>query len=290
MREDTLSAQFFSSCVKRMFSLEACALGVAVYAAWKADPSLSYRLTSLFSRGTSEQRCKASEGFGERKHSTVELGPNTNQSIEPHNGDCCVSTPKKGANTGPRFEPPSPLMCKEDAGSKKPDPYSPAKRDDYVSWDEYFMAVAYLSAARSKDPNRQVGACIVGSDKVILGIGYNGFPRGCQDDALPWAKLAHDGDVLNTKYPYVCHAEMNAIMNKNAASLAGASIYVTMYPCNECAKLIIQAGIKHVAFHRGKLGGKDPSYEASNRLFKLAGVEVVQLSPKRSFTITFGDE
>lgn len=94
----------------------------------------------------------------------------------------------------------------------------------------------------------QVGACIVNPDRIILGIGYNGFPRGCSDDALPWAKLASDGDPLKTKYPYVCHAEMNAILNKNNSNLHGASIYVSMYPCNECAKLIIQASAAFPTF------------------------------------------
>jgi len=151
------------------------------------------------------------------------------------------------------------------------------------------MAVAFLSSMRSKDPNRQVGACIVGSDRIIRGIGYNGFPRGCADDSLPWAKLASDDDPLKTKYPYVCHAEMNAILNKNHASLVGASIYVTMYPCNECAKLIIQAGLTRVVYYRGKLGdGKvDPSYSASSRMFELACVEVVQHQPTTNITILF---
>ncbi|KAE9601383.1 putative dCMP deaminase [Lupinus albus] len=101
------------------------------------------------------------------------------------------------------------------------DPFDPSKRNGYLSWDDYFMAIAFLSAERSKDPNRQVGACLVSQDGIILGIGYNGFPRGCADDKLPWAKKSRTGDPLETKYPYVCHAEVNAILNTNHASAAG---------------------------------------------------------------------
>ena len=135
----------------------------------------------------------------------------------------------------------------------KPDPYAPKPRDRYLKWDDYFMSVAFLSAQRSKDPNKQVGAVIVGPDKVIMGVGYNGFPRGCSDSDLPWAKKSTNDDAMETKYAYVCHAEMNAIMNKNSQSLHGATVYVTMYPCNECAKLIIQSGIKEVVYFEGKL-------------------------------------
>uniref|UniRef100_A0A3P9AD18 dCMP deaminase n=1 Tax=Esox lucius TaxID=8010 RepID=A0A3P9AD18_ESOLU len=114
------------------------------------------------------------------------------------------------------------------------------KREDYLEWPEYFMAVAFLSAQRSKDPSSQVGACIVNPENKIVGIGYNGMPNGCDDDLLPWSRYADDR--LDTKYPYVCHAELNAIMNKNSADVKGCSMYVALFPCNECAKLIIQAG------------------------------------------------
>ncbi|XP_007998550.2 deoxycytidylate deaminase isoform X3 [Chlorocebus sabaeus] len=117
------------------------------------------------------------------------------------------------------------------------------KRDDYLEWPEYFMAVAFLSAQRSKDPNSQVGACIVNSENKIVGIGYNGMPNGCSDDLLPWSRTAKN--KLDTKYPYVCHAELNAIMNKNSTDVKGCSMYVALFPCNECAKLIIQAGNSH---------------------------------------------
>ncbi|KAG0561770.1 hypothetical protein KC19_9G090500 [Ceratodon purpureus] len=168
----------------------------------------------------------------------------------------------------------------------KPDPYNPSKRKGYMSWDDYFMAIAFLSAKRSKDPNRQVGACIVSQDRVILGIGYNGFPRGCSDDNLPWAKKSATGDPLQTKYPYVCHAEVNAILNKNHASASGQRLYVTLFPCNECAKIIIQAGIAEVVYFTDKgphvendPGGTEPAYIASRRLLSMAGIKVWQHQP-----------
>ena len=116
------------------------------------------------------------------------------------------------------------------------------KRLDYISWDEYFMGVALLSAKRSKDPNTQVGCCLVSDEKKIVGIGYNGFPRTINDDHLPWERV---GAWLDTKYPYVVHAEANAILN-STRELKGATLYVSLFPCNECAKLLIQSGIKEV--------------------------------------------
>ncbi|KAK9797790.1 hypothetical protein WJX73_004903 [Symbiochloris irregularis] len=171
----------------------------------------------------------------------------------------------------------------------KADPFETAPRSGYLTWEEYFMAVACLSAQRSKDPNKQVGACIVSQDNIILGIGYNGFPRGCSDTKLPWSKLSPQGNLLETKYPYVCHAELNAVLNKNAATLRGARLFVTMFPCNECAKLLIQAGILEVVYREGK--GLDAeidkpgptigirpheAYAASKLLFDLAGVKYRQ--------------
>ena len=143
-----------------------------------------------------------------------------------------------------------------------------------LSWDDYFMAVAMLSSMRSKDPNRQVGACIVDRESnKILGIGYNGFPRGCVDNRLPWAKT---GNWLDTKYPYVCHAELNAIMNKNSASVDGSILYSTLYPCNECAKIIIQSGISEVRYLEKRDGD---SSAASQRLLDMAGVVMKKLTP-----------
>ena len=112
------------------------------------------------------------------------------------------------------------------------------KRTDYISWDEYFMGIAQLSAMRSKDPNTQVGACIVSQENKILSMGYNGFPKGCDDDEYPWNR---EGDLCDSKYAYVTHSELNAILNYRGGSLEGTKLYVTLFPCNECAKAIIQA-------------------------------------------------
>ncbi len=152
------------------------------------------------------------------------------------------------------------------------------KREDYLSWDDYFMAVALLSAQRSKDPHTQVGACIVNPQKKIVGIGYNGFPRGCSDDELPWSR---SGPFTETKYAYVCHAELNAIMNKITADLAGCTIYVALFPCNECAKLIIQSGITEVVYLSDKYHD-EPPWIASRRMLSLAGVRTRQLQPQTS--------
>ncbi|XP_047940166.1 deoxycytidylate deaminase isoform X3 [Salvia hispanica] len=151
----------------------------------------------------------------------------------------------------------------------------------YLSWDDYFMAIAFLSAERSKDPNRQVGACLVSEKGIILGIGYNGFPRGCSDDKLPWSKKSKSGDPLETKYPYVCHAEVNAILNRNHASAAGQRLYVTMFPCNECAKIIIQSGVSEVIYYVEKhLDNPDVAYVASHKLLSMADIKVRRHQPQ----------
>ncbi len=145
------------------------------------------------------------------------------------------------------------------------------KREDYISWDEYFMGVAHLSGMRSKDPNTQVGACIVSNDNKILSMGYNGFPRGCSDDEFPWDR---EGDTLDTKYPFVTHSELNAILNYRGGSLEGTKLYVSLFPCNECAKAIIQAGITKVVYASDKYKGT-PSNIASKKMFDAAGVQYV---------------
>jgi dCMP deaminase len=143
------------------------------------------------------------------------------------------------------------------------------KRNDYITWDEYFMGVAQLSALRSKDPNTQVGSCIVSSTHKILSMGYNGFPKGCSDDDFPWNR---DGDdPLKNKYFYSTHSELNAILNYRGGSLEGAKIYVSLFPCNECAKAIIQAGIRTVIYDCDKYADT-PSVIASKRMFDAAGV------------------
>ncbi|MBR0397458.1 MAG: dCMP deaminase family protein [Eubacterium sp.] len=147
------------------------------------------------------------------------------------------------------------------------------KREDYISWDEYFMAVAKLAGQRSKDPNSQVGSCIVSKDNKILSIGYNGLPVGCSDDDFPWAR--EDDDPLKTKYVYVTHSELNAILNYRGGSLEGTKIYVSLFPCNECAKAIIQAGIKTVIYDSDKYAGT-PAVTASKMMLASAGVNVIQ--------------
>ena len=144
------------------------------------------------------------------------------------------------------------------------------KRTDYISWDEYFMGVAHLSAMRSKDPNTQVGACIVSQDNKILSMGYNGFPVGCSDDEFPWAR---EGDELERKYVYTVHSELNAILNYRGGSLEGSKMYVTLFPCNECAKAIIQAGIRELIYDQNKYADT-VSVIASRRMLESAGVNV----------------
>ncbi len=146
------------------------------------------------------------------------------------------------------------------------------KRQDYISWDEYFMGVAMLSAMRSKDPHTQVGACIVSEDNKILSMGYNGFPAGCSDDVFPWAR---EGEPLDNKYLYTTHSELNAILNYRGGSLEGAKLYVSLFPCNECAKAIIQSGIKTVVYDCDKYK-HTPPVMASKRMLDAAGVRYYQ--------------
>ena len=146
------------------------------------------------------------------------------------------------------------------------------KRADYISWDEYFMGVAILSGMRSKDPSTQVGSCIVSEDNKILSMGYNGLPKGCSDDEFPWGR---EGDPLDNKYFYVAHSELNAILNYRGGSLEGAKIYVLLFPCNECAKAIIQSGIKTIVFDSDKYADT-PSVIASKRMLDAAGVRYYQ--------------
>lgn len=155
------------------------------------------------------------------------------------------------------------------------------KRQGYISWDDYFMGVSLLAAKRSKDPNTQVGACIVNEKNIIISTGYNGFPAGCSDDEYSWEREGKD-----TKYPYVVHAELNAILNSNS-SLNGAKIYVSLFPCNECAKAIIQSGIKEVVYLSDKYEGT-PENLASKRMFNSAGVKLTRLTPSvKSVTLDY---
>lgn len=148
------------------------------------------------------------------------------------------------------------------------------KREDYISWAEYFMGIALLSAQRSKDSGTQVGACIVSRSHKILSLGYNGMPTGCLDDSMPWAR---DGQPLDTKYMYVCHAELNAILNAGK-DLRGAILYTTLFPCNECAKAIIQSGISEVIYLSDKYSDSDMTI-ASKKMFDMVGVRYIPYQP-----------
>ena len=159
------------------------------------------------------------------------------------------------------------------------------KRTDYISWDEYFMGIAMLAAKRSKDPSTQVGACIVSKDNIIISTGYNGMPKGCSDDEFPWGREGAD-----TKYPYVVHAELNAVLNANGRDLRGSKLYVALFPCNECAKAIIQSGVKEVVYLSDKY--KDTMENiASKRMLTAAGVKFTRLdSELKDLTISFVPE
>ncbi len=146
------------------------------------------------------------------------------------------------------------------------------KRDKVLSWDEYFMGLAHLSAMRSKDPSTQVGACIVNPYNRVVGIGYNGLPMGCNDDEFPWER---EGSTLETKYVYVVHAELNAILN-STTSLQGCTLYVSLFPCNECAKAIVQAGTKKIVYESDKYADTD-IVKASKRILNAAGVSLCQI-------------
>lgn len=150
------------------------------------------------------------------------------------------------------------------------------KRKNYISWDQYYMSVALLSGMRSKDPVTQVGACIVNEDGIIEGVGYNGLPVGCSDDEFPWSK---DGEYLETKKPFVVHAELNAILNARGRNLNGARIYVALFPCNECAKAIIQSGIKEVIYLSDKYSEKDYS-KAARKMFEACDVKLTRIKIK----------
>ncbi len=155
------------------------------------------------------------------------------------------------------------------------------KRQDYLKWDEYFMGIAILSAMRSKDPNTSVGACIVSEDNKILSLGYNGMPIGCSDDEYPWDR---EGNPLETKYLYVCHAELNAILNYTGTALKGAKIYTTLFPCNECTKALIQSGIKEVIYLSDKYAESD-SVVAAKRMMTSTQIKFRKYEPMNK-TIT----
>lgn len=158
------------------------------------------------------------------------------------------------------------------------------KRSKYISWDEYFISIALVSAMRSKDPNTQVGACIVDEENKIVSIGYNGLPHGCSDDEFPWGK---EGGFLETKYAFSCHAELNAILNSSRQNLKGCSVYTTLFPCNECTKAIIQSGIHEIVYLSDKYADTD-IVRASKMMLEKAGVQTRKfISAQSGITVSF---
>lgn len=162
-----------------------------------------------------------------------------------------------------------------------------SKRHDYIQWEEYFMGMALLAAKRSKDPSTQVGACIVNDENKIVGLGYNGLPIGCDDDTFPWSKATKD--PMSSKYTFVCHAEVNAILNKNGSDVKNCRLYVALFPCNECTKIIIQSGIKEVVFMSDKYHDK-PHTKASKLMLDTVGIKYRQFKPNcKQIVIDFDD-
>lgn len=161
------------------------------------------------------------------------------------------------------------------------------KRENYISWDEYFMGISLLSSMRSKDPSTQVGACIVSDDNKIMSVGYNGFPRGCSDDEFPWERSGESSN--DTKYPFVCHAELNAILNAGGQNLIGSRIFVALFPCNECAKAIIQSGIKEVVYISDKYANTE-GVIASKKMLNAAGVKLTKFSSTKEISISFDEK
>lgn len=149
------------------------------------------------------------------------------------------------------------------------------KRKNYISWDDYFMWIALLSSKRSKDPWKRVGACIVNDKNKIIWIWYNGFPIWCSDDELPWNSEADD--ILDKKNTYVVHSEVNAILN-SIEKLDNSKLYVLLFPCNECAKIIIQSWIKEVVYLKEYRYTK--IVEATKRMFNLSWIKTRKLNPK----------
>lgn len=185
----------------------------------------------------------------------------------------------------------SRLTIESPTSPKSPETHVTAAefRSNYISWPDYFMAIAFLAAQRSKDPSTQVGACIVNEEKKVVGVGYNGFPQGCSDDEFPWNRDGHIDSPLETKYLFVCHAEANAIANKNCSDVKGCTIYVALFPCNECAKGIIQSGIRKVVYMSDKYG-QTPAVLAAKKMFQAARVSYEQFEPSQTrIVIDFRD-
>jgi dCMP deaminase len=209
---------------------------------------------------------------------TLELdSTGKNAAVEPGTDEAIAIASTTSTSSAAVNEAHRQLLIRE--ANYDPLLHQPSKRpdEDVLSWDDYFTSMAVLTAQRSKDPNTQVGACLVDAQKRIIGLGYNGFPVGCSDDDLPWARQA--SNALHCKYPYVCHAEVNAILNKGSADVRAATLYVALFPCNECAKMIVQAGIQEVAYVHDYYHDTD-ACRASRIMFEMAGVRMRKHVPK----------
>ena len=215
------------------------------------------------------------------------MAPSTADTVELSAAASCSSCSGKSCCEDPSKKIARDLLLNEakyDASKVEDN----GKRKDSISWQDYFMAMAFLTAERSKDPNTQVGACIVDSEKRIIGLGYNGFPRGCSDDQLPWAR--GNANELFNKYLFVCHAEVNAILNKGSANVKGASIYVALFPCENCAKMIIQSGIREVVYMSDCYHETDGA-RASRILLQSAGVKLRHYVPRmQKMILNFEDK
>jgi dCMP deaminase len=254
-------------------------LSEVIYLRDTEPDSLSSRAGRLmFLQAGVKMRCHEPE----RMRIDLEFGQFLDDSsiTDDNNGSASTSIPTipTAARTLPQQQHRDLMLL--EAKGYDPCKISSGKRTDYISWDDYYMAVAFLTAQRSKDPNTQVGACIVSMNQRIVGLGYNGFPAGCSDDHLPWARTSNDNNPLHTKYPYVCHAEMNAILNKCTTDISGATLYVALFPCNECTKVIIQAGICQVVYMSDKYHDTD-TCRASRIMLQMAGVKMRKYIPSR---------
>jgi Deoxycytidylate deaminase len=233
------------------------------------------KISSEYSLSTSNKKQKSTSDEIKDQYTAIELS-------SPHHEVPNLSNPGKPD----KEEEMRSLMLKE-AGYDIHDASNVKKRQNYMSWDDYFMAVSFLSAQRSKDPQEQKGACIVDEDNRIVGIGYNGFPRGCCDDSLPWASTNDCNVMLHTKHPFLCHAEINAILNKCSADVKGTRMYVSEIPDNIAAKTIIQAGISEVVYVKD--ADNSEAIQASRIMFQMSGVKMRQYTPNPITPLNFSE-
>ncbi|KAF7710059.1 hypothetical protein HF521_008931 [Silurus meridionalis] len=164
---------------------------------------------------------------------------------------------------------------RESGKDTEPGPPPPMATTGSYKDEVYFMTVALLFAKKSPDPNTKVGACIVNQEGKIVGIGYNKMPNGCENADFPWKRGKYDDPT--TKHQYVCHAELNAIVNKTSVDVKGCTIYVTLFPCNQCARILIQSGVRNLVYLSNKRKDR-PDTNVSNKLLDTAGVTCRQFT------------